>query len=524
MERIRGVSILKEVKGDKCKRRFLLSKMSEVMNVLPYYARVNECDNLMRQFSEGSERLWSKNFSTWLEYLDENMAKIIIHKNNIDYYSNNICANYCTLTFSASDMITKTCREKVLKFITNIPNKKQIREIIIRFKHLDLINFNSYQKVSKIVPIMNRVSEALGKKPSPYQTCKDGKYIYYFSDIFILQSTYSPYKPKLRVFPKVNNTSRIICVDSKFVLNDKQIVIHVKNFLCLPDVCYFKLEDPDIPIFEDVVEIELIINDQLCSPYENIRCITEKCYPNLQRIVCSPGLSYADSQHYILKTVENTNVMIKFKCCNEITKCSVKALNAKYICPEGGLDNCFQCDIEAGIDLFLINGGYLYASTLCFMSIDKVVKSKLTEEASKKFIQFNGLDSAAISLHLFKLLIIPLEEICCVSQSASSLKVVDPILPCPRSSYQNSLVFFHSFFSPTCTLKINNVASTINLQQRPIQKLAPFWSKVIVKVSLMCSYLGFHSPKEEGYGNLKQVDLEIYRKGFQFRRHQKMLC
>ncbi|CAI2363135.1 unnamed protein product [Moneuplotes crassus] len=453
-----------------CTRKELFQRLGLLMNILPYYAKMPACDTLMRRFSTKTRSLWNKNLPLWIDYLQQNLHTIIIDERNLSYWTENPLIHQCECYFKASDLLKKYYCCRVIKFAKSVQRIHQINKIVIKLGngHQNALEWND--DVHLLLENLNKISQGLGCQPSPIKFINlEQNHYFYFSDIFEIKNCRRNLIKRINIIPKVKDTFEIICVDSLFLLNNKQVIIN-ENLDLVPDVSSFEVGDRNIPIFDSVQECE-IINLAIDCPEIIIKLnlILAQYYPNLKTLRCNFLFETAFSKNLkILEMIELTNITMISNTykpdCYKMTEVKASGVVLLNYQNETISEGCFTCVIEAKIKLTSqkdIIDGHILIKNFDVRTIGNCTRIENTEQISSLMEKFRNNSNILSPGSNYTLLVIQLSKISSIKECYSSF-----LNNRPSDIRSLSHLFvspeMHAEFNPNCSIYIDKLCPFFN--------------------------------------------------------------
>ncbi|CAI2384057.1 unnamed protein product [Moneuplotes crassus] len=379
------------VKENSNKKKNILTKQSLVSNILPYFGKMQECDIFMKNFSTETRSLWNKNLNLWIKHLEDNLEDIEICHENIDFWTKNPPIQNCRLYFNDYQIYTKKWTAKIIKFAKKVPCMSQIKRIKIERSGRCQFENREGPAIEKIFNNLDQISNVLGHEPSrrPDPTEPPKKHSVYFSDIVSAKKYYGIINSKLMIFPKVIQESKILCVDSCYILDNHCIYVCEIDEEDFPFICYFKFGDPRIPIFENVKKIKLC-KDGYNKPISRakINKIIRKYYPNLKEVKLDSDFEKMwRGSPELCDIMKSTNIKIlrrqtDLEWKNLILLKAENAIIARKLWKENEevYNHWYRCNIEVIVTDFIIRDKNIY--TLIFNIISITNCSKINKSPS----------------------------------------------------------------------------------------------------------------------------------------------
>ncbi|CAI2383056.1 unnamed protein product [Moneuplotes crassus] len=420
-----------KVKENSNKKKYILTKQSLVSNVLPYFGKMQECDIFMKNFSTETRCLWNKNLKLWIKHLEDNLEELKVSHENIDFWTKNPPIHNCRLYFNDYHIYTKKWTAKIIKFVKKVPCMSQIKRIKIERSGRCQFENREGPAIEKIFNNLDQISKVLGHEPSrrsdPSEPPK--KHSVYFSDIISAKKYYGIINFKLMIFPKVIQESKILCVDSCYILDNHCIYVCKIDEEDFPFICHLKFGDPRIPIFENVKKIKLCKDGYKKSISRiKINKIIRKYYPNLKKVKLDGDFEIMwKSSPKLCDIIKSTNIKIvgrqrKLKCKTPILLKAENAIVAKNLCKNDGkvYYRWYRCNIEVIATDFIIRDENIYIFMFYIICISNCSKTNQSPSHLENIKYFQNTGEISHPFKAYDWLILSTTSLTSVSPTYTS--------------------------------------------------------------------------------------------------------
>ncbi|CAI2386779.1 unnamed protein product [Moneuplotes crassus] len=368
--------------------KVILSNSCITISILSYFGKMKDIDSLMRIFSNRSRAIWIYTLGKWLNIFEESLEDIKITPDNIKLLIKHPPLSNCRLHFTDYNISTDKYKNLIIRFVNKVYSKNQIKSINIEDSgRKEFKNIAKEVIIEKVFKNLEDISKKLDHMPSGRKSLTESSKTYsvYFSDIFSARKDYGIINSKLMIFPKVIQESKILYIDSDYILDNDSIRVRKIDEDEFPFICNLKFEDPNIPIFDHVKRVKLYENrDDNRLSITKINTIIKRCYPNLKELTLADDRFNIGKYTYKLcGIIESTNTKFERREKEITLKAPIifKAKNAivartKYIGDEEKHECIYKCTIEVVVNDFIEKEGYIYILKCYPLSISNCLKVK----------------------------------------------------------------------------------------------------------------------------------------------------
>ncbi|CAI2384245.1 unnamed protein product [Moneuplotes crassus] len=465
---------------------------------------MQECDIFMKKFSTETRSLWNKNLNLWIKHLEDNLEGIKIDHENIDFWTKNPPIHNCRLYFNDYQIFTKKWTTKIVKFAKALPCMSQIKRIKIDSSGRCQFENREGPAIEKVINNLDKISNVLGHEPSrrPDPTEPPKKHSVYFSDIISAKKYYGIINFKLMIFPKVIQESKILYVDSKYILDNDCVRVCNIEEEDFPFICNLNFGDPRIPIFKNVKKIKLY-RDEYNNPLHRIKInkIIRKYYPNLKNVKLDGDfVGICRSAPKLCDIMESTNTKLVRRQSELIweTPILLKAENAivtRKECEDGeeSFKHWYKCTIEVSAKNFTISDKNIYILIFDIISIGNCSKTIQSPSHLKTIEYLQTIEPNSLFSNLNDWLILSTTSLTSISPTYTSFSdCCIESLPSPFSppTLLPSNLSFYNSLSPSIPFSITcpPIPSTFYIYKlffhscRLLHLLAPSASRYCIEV------------------------------------------